>query len=106
MILISSKSTEYGLRISETEQNVKFSRNNLRRPISYLIGPYLYCNVLEGSIQMELYCNSKTQQTTVKYSRQLSEHTCASNLFDLRAQTHPIIDCLSLHLTLDSNRIR
>jgi hypothetical protein len=36
--------------------------------------PIRYCNVLEGSIQMELYCNSETQHTAVKHNQQLFEH--------------------------------
>jgi hypothetical protein len=47
----------------------------------------MYCNVLEGSIQMELYCNSKTQHTTVKHSQQLSKHTYMSNLYGLGTLT-------------------
>jgi hypothetical protein len=45
------------------------------------------CNVLEGSIQMELYYNSKTQHTTVKHSQQLFEHTYTSNLYGLGTLT-------------------
>jgi hypothetical protein len=48
---------------------------------------YMYCNVLEDSIQMELYCNSKTQHTTVKHSQQLSRHTYTSNLYGLGTLT-------------------
>jgi hypothetical protein len=46
-----------------------------------------YCNVLEGSIQMELYWNSKTQHTTFKQNQQLSEHTYTSNLYGLGTLT-------------------
>jgi hypothetical protein len=36
---------------------------------------------------MELYCNSKTQHTTVKHSQQLFEHTYTSNLYGLGTLT-------------------
>jgi hypothetical protein len=36
---------------------------------------------------MELYCNSKTQHTTVKHSQQLFEHTYTSNLYSLGTLT-------------------
>jgi radical SAM superfamily enzyme len=53
---------------------------------------------------MELYCNSKTQHTTIKYSQQLSEHNVRVYL-----SLSPTPDCLhdmSLAiLTLDSNQL-
>jgi hypothetical protein len=37
---------------------------------------------------MELYLNSKTEQTAVKHNQKVSKHTCASNLYDLPTRTN------------------